>query len=79
MTSIHIHENPSIFPEPFKFKPERWLEKRPEGAPPLDRYLISFSKGSRQCVGMTYALLFLSTHISVFKYPVRYSAANMMI
>jgi hypothetical protein len=52
MTSVHIHQNPDIFPEPMKFKPERWLEKRPQGAPPLDRYLVSFSKGSRQCAGM---------------------------
>jgi cytochrome P450 len=54
MTSVHIHQNENIFPEAQKFKPERWLEKRPEGAPPLDRYLVSFTKGSRQCVGMQY-------------------------
>jgi cytochrome P450 len=52
MTSILIHHNEEIFPESYEFKPERWLKKRPEGAPPLDRYLVSFSKGSRQCVGM---------------------------
>ncbi|KAF8858393.1 cytochrome P450 [Acephala macrosclerotiorum] len=55
MTSVLMHANPTIFPEPEKFRPERWLEKRPEGAPPLDRYMVSFSKGSRQCVGMPLA------------------------
>jgi hypothetical protein len=54
MTSVHIHQNELIFPEPLVFRPERWLEKRPEGVPPLDRYLVSFSKGSRQCAGMKY-------------------------
>jgi len=54
MTSVLIHHNEEIFPESYKFKPERWLEKRPEGAPSLDRYLVSFSKGSRQCLGMKY-------------------------
>lgn len=54
MTSVHIHQNESIFPEAQKFKPERWLEERPEGVPPLDRYLVAFTKGSRQCVGMQY-------------------------
>jgi cytochrome P450 len=54
MTSVHIHHNEDIFPDSYTFKPERWLEKRPDGAPPLDRYLTSFSKGSRQCVGMKY-------------------------
>jgi len=55
MTSVHIHQNEEIFPEPLKFSPERWLEKRPKGAPPLDRYLVSFSKGSRQCAGINLA------------------------
>lgn len=52
MTSVFMHENPDIFPNPLEFRPERWLEKRPEGAPQLDRYLVSFTKGSRQCLGM---------------------------
>jgi cytochrome P450 len=49
MTSIHIHHNEAIFPDSHKFKPERWLEKRPEGAPPLEKYMVSFSR-DRECV-----------------------------
>lgn len=52
MTSVLMHSNPNIFPEPERFRPERWLEQRPEGAPSLDRYLVTFTKGSRQCVGV---------------------------
>lgn len=52
MTGVFIHENPTIFPEPFQFRPERWLEKRPDGAPPLDKYLVTFTKGSRMCIGI---------------------------
>ncbi|KAN0095715.1 cytochrome P450 [Hyaloscypha variabilis] len=52
MTSVHVHHNEAVFPEPYKFKPERWLQGRPQGSPPLDRYLVAFSKGSRQCIGM---------------------------
>ncbi|KAH9205912.1 cytochrome P450 [Leptodontidium sp. 2 PMI_412] len=55
MSSYLMHHNEEIFPDSFAFKPERWLEPRPEGAPPLDRYLVAFSKGSRQCVGMNLA------------------------
>jgi len=55
MTSVLMHSNPTVFPSPEKFRPERWLEKRPEGASPLDRYMVSFTKGSRQCVGMALA------------------------
>ena len=54
MTSVHVHHNEAVFPEPYKFKPERWLQGRPQGSPPLDRYLVAFSKGSRQCIGMQY-------------------------
>ena len=50
MTSTLIHQNPMIFPSPHEFRPERWLEN-----PRLDRYLVSFSKGSRQCLGMNLA------------------------
>ncbi len=56
MTSVHLHHNESIFPNSHEFIPERWLEKRPEGAAPLEKYLVSFSRGSRQCVGIKYAL-----------------------
>jgi len=47
MTSALIHQNPEIFPEPRKFIPERWIEN-----PRLDQYLLSFSKGGRQCAGI---------------------------
>lgn len=47
MTCALVHLNPDIFPEPLKFSPERWIEDRH-----LDRYLLSFSKGSRQCLGI---------------------------
>ncbi|KAI4190278.1 MAG: hypothetical protein L6R41_000891 [Letrouitia leprolyta] len=51
MTSVHIHDDPLIFPEPRSFKPERWLPLETEGAR-LQKYLVAFSKGSRQCLGM---------------------------
>ena len=49
MTSVLIHNNPAIFPKPKKFNPERWLQP---SAPQLRKYLVSFSKGSRSCLGM---------------------------
>lgn len=56
MTSTLIHHDESIFPNSHTFSPERWLT-----TPHLDRYLISFSKGSRQCIGinLAYAELYL--------------------
>lgn len=50
MTSVLLHHNESIFPDSKAFSPERWLEN-----PRLDKYLVAFSKGSRNCLGMNLA------------------------
>jgi cytochrome P450 len=41
-----LHFNPSTFPEPFAFKPERWLDPTPE----MQRDWIPFSLGARRCL-----------------------------
>jgi cytochrome P450 len=48
MSSWLVHMNPSLFPSPDEFRPERWLEP---GAEHLKKYLVNFSKGSRICLG----------------------------
>ncbi|KAM3081124.1 hypothetical protein ACMFMG_005080 [Clarireedia jacksonii] len=50
MSSLIQHMDPRIFPDPHKFNPDRWIEN-----PSLVKYLVSFSKGSRQCLGMNLA------------------------
>ena len=50
MTSVLTHQDESVFPDAHSFLPERWLDN-----PRLDRYLLSFSKGSRQCLGINLA------------------------
>jgi cytochrome P450 len=45
-----MHRNATIFPNPDTFDPERWLDA--DTAKRLERYLVAFSKGSRQCVGI---------------------------
>lgn len=52
-SAYFIHMNPDFFPEPESFEPERWLRAAERGEK-LHRYLLSFSAGSRQCVGMKY-------------------------
>ena len=42
--------NPKVFPVPHSFNPERWLDN-----PRLDKYMLSFSKGTRICLGMNLA------------------------
>ncbi|RDW71072.1 hypothetical protein BP6252_07635 [Coleophoma cylindrospora] len=57
MTSTLMHYDPTTFPDPTEFRPERWLENSR-----LDRYIAPFSKGSRQCIGinLAYAELYLA-------------------
>jgi cytochrome P450 len=56
MTSVLMHHNEHIFPNSYEFRPERWIKN-----PGLDRYLVSFSKGSRSCIGinLAYAEMYL--------------------
>ncbi|CAG8026252.1 unnamed protein product [Penicillium salamii] len=53
MSSWTMHRSPSIFPEPDKFDPGRWLDSAESSR--LQRYLVSFGKDSRQCIGMPLA------------------------
>ncbi|KAM3420674.1 hypothetical protein BST61_g3929 [Cercospora zeina] len=62
MTSVLIHHDEKIFPDAQDFRPERWLDETERNrVKKLDQYLFSFSRGSRQCVGMhvAYAELYL--------------------
>lgn len=58
MDSWHMHMNPTIFPEPARFKPQRWLDPEAKLAnvngrkKPLSNYLVSFSRGTRMCIGL---------------------------
>ena len=51
MTSILIHNDPILFPDPKSFMPERWLPLETKGVR-LQKYMVAFSRGSRQCLGM---------------------------
>lgn len=66
-----VLSDPMIFPDPHTFKPERWLITEADGSVrrnvKLEKYLVSFGKGSRQCLGMNlaYAELFLTLSMLV--------------
>lgn len=50
MAAPLVHLNPNVFENPNEFRPERFLEN-----PKLKRYIMTFSQGSRQCLGMQLA------------------------
>jgi cytochrome P450 len=51
MTQRDIPYDPSIFPDPHIYKPERWLWLDAKSSNHLDKFLISFSRGARECLG----------------------------
>lgn len=66
MSSVLIHDNPDIYPQPSVFNPDRWLAD--ESQKRLQRYLVPFGKGTRMCAGLNlaYAEIYL-TLASVFR------------
>jgi len=50
-----LHYNPEVYPEPFKFDPDRWS---PENAGKRSPYAwLPFSYGKRACIGMQLSLI----------------------
>jgi cytochrome P450 len=52
MTSVLMHANEAIFPKADQFIPERWLTENSTRRTDLDKYMLSFSRGTRQCIGV---------------------------
>ncbi|RYP52696.1 hypothetical protein DL768_002203 [Monosporascus sp. mg162] len=51
MTQLLLFRDERVFPSPFQFRPERWIED-----PKLSRFQVAFSKGSRICLGKNLAI-----------------------
>lgn len=73
MSTYIQHRNTSLFPDPETFNPDRWLG--PDSAK-LERYLVNFNKGTRNCLGMnlakaeiylTLAMVFRSFEMELFE------------
>jgi len=56
-----LNKHPEVFPDPDSFRPERWIEASARGEH-LEKYLVTFTKGSRICLGLNlaYAELYLT-------------------
>ncbi|GAB1218048.1 hypothetical protein ATERTT37_007294 [Aspergillus terreus] len=52
MSCLLMHHDESVFPDSYRFDPERWTDLTERKR--LEKYMVAFSKGSRQCIGMQY-------------------------
>lgn len=52
MSTLCIHTDETMFPNPWSFRPDRWL-----GSESIERrkYMFAYGKGPRKCVGMNLA------------------------
>jgi cytochrome P450 len=50
MSMRDLHFNPDVFPAPHTFDPNRWLRGNPEHLKAMQRALVPFSRGSRNCI-----------------------------
>lgn len=59
MTPAIFHVDPTFFPAPLEFRPERWLQ---DDIGPSKRVFMPFGKGTRMCLGLNlaYAELYLT-------------------
>ncbi|KAI9705095.1 MAG: hypothetical protein M1836_006878 [Candelina mexicana] len=67
MNPLFMHMNKEIFPDPHAFEPERWLKP---GGKQLEKYLVPFGRGTRQCAGLNlaYAEIYLVTAVIFRKF-----------
>lgn len=71
MTSIFMHDDPTVFPLPRSYIPERWIQMDAESkARIMGKHFVPFSKGSRMCLGMNlaYAEIYLVLAVLFSRY-----------
>jgi cytochrome P450 len=63
MSLLDVHYDPSIFPDPNTFNPDRWLDSDDSNSNARyfprqlkDRFFVPFGKGSRNCAGSNLAM-----------------------
>jgi cytochrome P450 len=56
-----LNRHPSVFPDPDTFDPSRWLN---QDSAHLDKYMTSFYRGTRQCLGKEVAFCEMYTFLA---------------
>ncbi|KAB8303334.1 hypothetical protein EYC80_004767 [Monilinia laxa] len=66
MSAYLMATDPVVYPEPDKYKPERWLG---DVNPAIHRNFVPFARGSRNCLGMNLAYAEISLALAVLYRP----------
>lgn len=69
MSSWTMHRTPSVFPDPDKFDPTRWIASTPAEVATVrarEKCLVPFSRGSRTCIGQNLAMCELYVFLGTF-------------
>lgn len=61
MTTIFMHLDEKLYPDPMKFDPERWVD--PEARKRAEKTYAPFSRGTRICLGMQYVSPVVGGHL----------------
>lgn len=64
-----FHHDPAVFPDPFLFRPERWIDDEMNCGlyrPHMERSLIAFGAGLRACLGKNPAMQQLLERVAAF-------------
>ncbi|KAK8097417.1 trichodiene oxygenase [Apiospora sp. TS-2023a] len=78
MTAYFMHTDESIYPEPMRFNPDRWLGAKDVAAD--TKFYAPFSRGTRMCLGMHFAwaqmYLVLAALVKEFDFTVEGTAED---
>ncbi|VBB77185.1 Putative cytochrome P450 E-class, group I [Podospora comata] len=56
MSAWSMHHNTEIFPDPDKFDPTRWTDPDVDAVHAREKCLVSFGRGTRNCIGQNLAM-----------------------
>jgi len=66
-----VHRRPDLYPDPYRFRPERFVESQPE-----TYSWLPFGGGMRRCIGASFAVLEMSTILRTVARELRLAPAG---
>lgn len=61
-----LHRRASVFPDPERWKPERWLEANDAERAEMGRWFWAFGSGGRMCIGSNFAMQGMDFYLFFF-------------